>query len=271
MDQRHRKTRWTVLVAVAALALATVGVAYSHWSSQLDATIGVQTGEAGVGWWDIDCGESALPGFQLHAGPGGGDTTARPFGVAPGDAAWAYQGSPMSQGLTQFTKWETNKNVAHAVTDWTLYESQATVHYYGTYPSFYDDCEMEFTNSGSIPIAVPYLVIEGQPGTQLASDIFAEDGHLWVEWSGESPPNPQVDPAVLPPDVVTGSLKVHVEQVAAETTDYSFSLSVCVHNWNEPTVAADDICDLYDMVGGEPISKTTGERVIVIPYPFQGT
>lgn len=268
MTQTQVRLRWAILLAVAAMSLAAAGIVYAHWAATTEATIGIQTGEVGAGWWDVDCGESANPTFQLFPGPGGGDTTARPYGVPPGDAAWYNQGSPFSQKLTQYTKWETNKNVAFAETDWTALEPVASVSYFNTYPSFYDDCEMEFTNAGSIPIAVPYLVIEGADGTTLASDIFAEDGDIWVEWSGETPPNPQVDPIGIPPSIVTGSLKVHVEQTADEGTDYAFEVSVCVHNWNEPTIADDDVCDLFDMEGGQTVSKTTGQPVIVIPAPF---
>ena len=264
MKPMNSRARWALLIAVMTLGLAATGVLYAHWTSTLDATVGIQTGEVGVGWWDVNCSESANPVFGVVPGPGGGDTTARPYGVPPGDEAWANLGSPFSQGGTQYTKWETNKNVAWVETAWEALLPTATINYYNTYPSYYDDCEMEFTNSGSTPIAVPYLVIEGQPGTVLASDIFAEDGHVWVEWSGQAPPTPQLDPA----EVVTGSLKLHVEQVAEEDTDYSFSLVVCVHNWNEPTNVDEDVCDLYDVFDGRPVSKTTGEPVIVIPVPF---
>ena len=267
MVTRKRRPRLVALLAVLALALAASGVLYAHWTAALDATVGIQTGDLGAGWWDIECGESVNPGFQVLPGPGGGDTTARPFGLPPGDAAWADTGSPFSLGMTQYTKWETNKNVAYIQTTWTALEPRAEIDYFNAYPSFYDDCEMEFTNSGSIPITVPYLVIEGDPGTRLATDIFAEDGEVWVEWSANTPPEDQVDP-LPPPTVVTGSLKVHVEQIAEETTDYGFSVVVCVHNWNEPSVVEDDVCDLYDVVGGETVSKTTGERVIVVPDPF---
>jgi hypothetical protein len=247
-------------------SLALAGVLYAHWTDTLEVDGNVQTGEIGAGWFDVSCREPSVEGFQVLPGPGGGDLTARPFGLS-GDTAWVDQGSPFSLKGTRYTKWETNKNVAHLILDWTALEPVATLTYFHTYPSYYDDCEMEFTNTGSIPIAVPYLVIEGPAGASLATDIFTDDGAIWVEWSGETPPEPQIDP--FPPfSVATGSLKLHVEQSALQNARYSFTIAVCYHNWNEPTRAEDDICDLYDVDGATPVSKTTREPVIVVPDPF---
>ncbi len=255
--------RWAILATVVVLALAASGVLFAHWTDTLDAYGQIQTGAVGVGWADVSCVEGSLPGVQVLPGPGGGDLTARPAGL-PGDPSWTDLGIPFRPGLTQYKKWETNKNVAHVSIDYTPLDPVVILSYFNTYPSYYDDCQMEFTNAGSIPIAVPYLVIEGTAGTNLATDIFAANGEVWVEWRGETPPNPQIDPLAI----ATGSLKLHVEQVAQQDTDYSFSMTVCVHNWNEPTEAADDVCDLYDVEGSQPISKTTGDPVIVIPNPF---
>lgn len=260
---RNHNKQWVALLFALAIALSATGILYSHWTDTLEVSADIQTGEVGVGWADVSCVEGSFPGIQVLGGPGGGDVTARPAGLL-GDPAWTNLGNPFRPGLTQYTKWETNKNVAHIAIDFTALNPDATLSYFNTYPSYYDDCQMEFTNAGSIPIAVPYLVIEGSAGTKLATDIFADNGDVWVEWRGQTPPNPQIDPLAI----VVGSLKMHVEQVAEQNTDFSFSMVVCVHNWNEPTTAADDICDLYDVEGSQPVSRTTGERVIVIPNPF---
>ncbi len=125
-----------------------------------------------------------------------------------------------------------------------------------TYPSYYDDCQLEFTNTGSVPIHVPYLVIEPLAGTTLATDLFAEDGDIWVEWAGQ-PTVEQLDP-IPPVSVATTSLKMHVEQLADPESSYGFTVTVCAHNWNEPSTVLDDVCDLY-----EP-----GDGKIVLPDPF---
>lgn len=247
-----------VLLSVSMVTLALAGVLYGHWTDTLEAHAVVDTGEIDAEWSTVRCGESLNPNFQVFVGPGGGDSTATPPDFEAPDE-WAFDVDDESTLGTPFWVWETNKNVAYrAAPVFNADRTEVELTWFNTYPSFTEDCEMEFENTGTMPIGVPYLVIMPGEGTTLASDIFANDGEIWVDWSGGTPPNPQIDPG----EGETASLKLHVEQIAQQdrTGDgaYTFWVQVCYHNWNEPTDVEDDVCDLYEQ----------GDGKIVIPNPF---
>ncbi len=247
-----------VLLSVSMVTLALAGVLYGHWTDTLEAHAVVDTGEIKAGWITVRCVESTFPGVQVTPGPGGGDITAtEPGFVAPPE--WSGPTPDESTAGTPFWVWETNKNVAHRAVPAFLDDNRTVeLMWFNTYPSFTGDCEMEFRNTGTLPIAVPYLVIMPGEETTLASDIFADDGEIWIDWSSGTPPNLQIDPG----ERETASLKLHVEQSAEQdrTGDgaYTFLVQVCYHNWNEPTDVEDDVCDLYE----------EGDGKIVIPDPF---
>lgn len=244
------------LLVVLALALSGMGIVYSHWTDTLVVDGIADTGEVAAGWVGLSCKDGDTPGFQLLPTPTG-DFTVRPPG-SYGDPAWAQEtfGGESNQG-TLYDIWRTNKNVAHlTVAPVQIGDPSITLEWFETYPSYYDDCQLEFRNTGSVPIAVPYLVIEPLDGTTLASDVFANDGDIWVEWGGQ-PTVDQLDP-FTPNDRATTSLKMHVEQLADPESSYGFTVTVCAHNWNEPSTVEDDVCDLYEPDDGK----------IVLPDPF---
>ena len=257
--RRLTKQRLAIFSIGMVFSLVFAGVLYAHWTDTLEVEGIVDTGEIRAEWVTVQGCESQNPDFQVNSHGGGDHTATRPN--YPGQPGWASNPvADTSTGGTDFLVWETNKNVAYF--EGPVFSSDrktVTLTWKNTYPSFFDDCEMEFNNFGSIPIAVPYLVIEAGPDTVLASDMFAEDGDVWVDWTGQTPPNVQIDPEQAAR--IVGSLKMHVEQPAEQGRvgegAYTVSVTVCYHNWNEPTSVEDDICDLYE----------AGDGKIVIPEP----
>ena len=245
------RTKWlrgaTVAVAVAAL-LVGVGLAYAHWRTTTTVDGNVNTGNIETFWTEWSCTDTGTSA----------DLTASPVGwPAPSD--WSHLGTGfIPPGFDpRFEIWQTDRDVATTVLEQPpgLGVDHIAFRIDNAYPSHYEDCEWGLGNIGSIPLAVPYVVIRAlNAETGFASTIFAEDGALWIDFRNGFPLT-----QVNPQQSEHGSFRIHVEQIAEQDANYAFEIAVCMHNWNEPSTSADDVCGLY-----EPHEVLDG-TVIVVP------
>lgn len=228
----------TIGIVVAAI-LAGAGIVYAHWGTSAVVAGHVVTGDVDSHWVEWSCG-----------GAGVDDLTATAVGFV-GPPEWVQLGSNPA-----FEVWDTGRDVANTVIESAMGPRVTDVVFRidNAYPSHYEECEWEIGNVGSIPLAAPYAVIRAlNSETTFASAIFAGDGVLWVA-SSDGIPATQINPQQRK----SGSLRIHVEQIAAQDARYEFEIAFCLHNWNEPSTATDDVCGLY-----EPYDIVEGTVVLV--------
>jgi len=187
-----------LLVFGLVLALASLGVAYGLWSKVLTIEGTVNTGDLNADWNLVSCGE-------LYGWPG-----------------------PFSQG--EFL----GKDVGSVVGTIDPNDHQI-IHFTvnNGYPSYVADCEVEYSNTGTIPVNVVGVTII--PGAGLTNCILTGTqtktltcDQLTVKFvDGISL---QLDPGGEP---FASSLRIHVEQLAKERTSYGFEVGICLAQWNE--------------------------------------
>jgi hypothetical protein len=97
---------------------------------------------------------------------------------------------------------------------------------YNGYPCYWNDCEVEYTIGGTVPVRVQSIEIIPY-GFTLASDYGADDGEIWVKMVDG------LGSQLHPGDESAGSFKVHVEQSAEQLTTYEFDIIIKVVQWNE--------------------------------------
>lgn len=187
-----------IAVVLLVLALTTLGVAYGLWSKVLVVHGTAETGDLDVDWSFISCAE--------------------------------FYGWPTKIGDGEFL----GKDVG-SVTGVIDSQDQQIIHVTveNGYPSYAFDCEVEFMNTGTIPVNIAGFGII--PGTELANCTLTGGtqsktltcDQLTIKFVDNV--GVQLDPE----DEVGSSLRVHVEQLAQQGATYDFDLVVCVAQWNE--------------------------------------
>jgi len=184
------------------LTLATIGVVFGLWSKTLRIEGTVQTGRLHARWDVAICSEFHPWPLSLQTYVAGevlgkdvGHTT---VGVDPND-----------------------NNALNLVIE-------------NGYPSYAIDCEVEYVNDGTIPWIIRGFDIMAVSanlhnctltGTTNAKTLKCDElTVVFVDGVGS-----QIDPG----DLVASSLRVHIEQPAAQGTEYQFKLRICVAQWNE--------------------------------------
>jgi hypothetical protein len=184
-------------------AVAALGVGYALWSKSLLILGTVDTGRVDARWTLATCTE-------FYPWPVGGNS-----GEVEGkDVGWTTtQIDPQDPAVLHVT---INNG----------------------YPSYAVDCQVHFTNSGTIPVfmrgttIIPVSVnltnctLTGNQSKTLDCDELTVK---FVDNIGS-----QFDPG----DELASSLVVHVEQPADQLATYEFEVEVCMAQWNEPATAA---------------------------------
>ncbi|HJX61037.1 MAG TPA: hypothetical protein VJ578_00580 [Dehalococcoidia bacterium] len=190
-----------LLVLGLVLALATLGVAYGLWSKVLTVEGTVNTGDLDAEWELAGC-------FELNGWPG-------PF--SPGE----YLGKDV--GSVEAVIDPTDAQILHFTVN-------------SGYPSYVADCEVEYQNSGTIPVNVVGTTIIPVAGltnctlTGVQSKTLTCD-QLTVEFADGI--GSQIDPD----DGAGGSVRIHVEQLAEQESTYEFEVLICLAQWNEDPTA----------------------------------
>jgi len=187
-----------LLVFGLVLVLASLAVAYGLWSKVLTVEGTVNTGDLNADWDLANCGE-------LYGWPG-------PF------SSGEYLGKEVGS-----VEWSIDPNDAQIL--------HVTVN--NGYPSYVADCEVEYHNTGTIPVNVvgttiiPVAGLTGctLTGTQTKTLTCDQLTVKFVDGIGG-----QLDPGG---DPFASSLRIHVEQLAKERTTYEFEVGICLAQWNE--------------------------------------
>jgi len=186
-----------LLVLTLVLALASLGVAYGLWSKVLSVEGTVNTGDLNADWDLTSCGE-------LYGWPG-------PF----------HQGEFLGKdvGSVDAEIDPADPQILHFTVN-------------NGYPSYVADCEVEYTNTGTIPLNVVGTTIIPEAGltnctltgTQTKTLTCDQLTVVFADGVGL-----QLDPD----DSLASSVRIHVEQAAKERTTYEFDVGVCLAQWNE--------------------------------------
>lgn len=191
------------LLLLLLLALASIGIVYGLWSKVLVIEGTVQTGRVHARWDAAICSEF----FHWPWPPeGNGEVDGKDV------------------GSTTVTVDPNDNNRLLVTID-------------NGYPSYAVDCEVEYVNDGTIPVVIRGTTIIPGPGltnctltgNQTKTLVCDQLTVVFVDGIGA-----QVDPG----DGVGSSLRVHVEQRAAQGAEYTFEVKICVAQWNEPATAA---------------------------------
>ncbi len=197
------KARHAAALSLALLgALAVMAVAYGLWSKTLTIAGTVQTGDLDLNWTFTGCSEHwGWPG-PFHDGE--------------------YLGKDVGSVTAEIDQYD--PEIVHFTVE-------------NGYPSYVADCELEYTNVGTIPVNIiatdiipgPNLTNCTLTGNQTKTLTCDQLTVIFVDGIGI-----QLDPN----DTTADSLRIHVEQPAKERTDYTFDVLTCAAQWNEsPTVA----------------------------------
>jgi len=202
---RERAPPLGALALCLLLTLATIGVVWGLWSKTLSIEGTVQTGRLHARWDGAICSEF----FDWPWPPeGNGEVLGKDV------------------GHTTVSIDPNDNNVLNLVID-------------NGYPSYAIDCEVEYINDGTIPWIIrgfdimavsPNLTNCVLTGTTNNKTLTCDQlTVVFVDGVGS-----QIDPG----DRVASSLRVHIEQPAAQGTEYLFKVRICVAQWNEAATFA---------------------------------
>ena len=184
------------------IALAALGVGYGLWSKLLVIHGTIETGRVDARWTLVTCAE-------FHPWPEGGNDG-------------EFEGKDVGKTIAWID--EVDDQIIHVVID-------------NAYPSYAVDCEVHFTNDGTIPVIVRGTTVVPASGN-LTNCVQA--GNNWKTLTCDQLTVEFVDnlgSQIDPNDKAASSLVVHVEQPADQDASYAFDVLVCMAQWNEPASA----------------------------------
>jgi len=203
MFLRTRRAQVTALVFALVVALASLGIGYGLWYKVLTVGGEVNTGTV-HGYWT---------GAVTTDPPGANDVKDETGARADKDV-----------GMLECTIDGLDPEILHY-----------TIH--NGYPSYYADCEVEWTNDGTIPVKVVALRAgpEGGPLVDIPFDTWVD---LDLNGDGENDINLKLTNGLLtqidPGDDDAYSVWVHVKQTAPQGAVLGFDVEIQLNQWNEP-------------------------------------
>jgi hypothetical protein len=176
------------------IALCLVGASYALWSKWL-------TIDAWIGTDDVDLVFSPFT------------SNLDPLAIPP---AVSLDPKNATARWDKDVGWTTIDGVGEEIINITLHN---------VYPCYYNDLEIEYTNVGSVPVKMQDIIITAN--FTRASAMGANDGQIWIGWHNG------IGSQIEPGDTAGSSLLIHVEQPAAQGTDYGFTIQILFVQWNE--------------------------------------
>ena len=192
MKNRKRTLPLGVLAVGLLGILATIGVVNGLWSKNLVVEGVVQTGDVNIEWHNPTCTDR--------------NPWQDPIGLDPAEPPTTIDGEYKGKDVG----WTVG--TINAADDQVL---DLEVH--NSYPSYMVDCELEFQNTGSIPVNFTGYDFGWSPNlTGCDESVVSNFYVLDCDQITVVVPNHlgQVDPG----DLETGSFKLHVEQPAVQST-----------------------------------------------------
>lgn len=188
------------------IALAAIGVASALWSKTLTISGTVYTGDVDAIW------------------------TA---------ASSSDRNGARDQNLVDGQVVEVDKDVGRL--DCTIDGEDPQILYFTVvngYPSYYADCEGEWTNTGTIPVVVVDLRVDTEcPGVEPTSVPFDGWVDMDLDCDGKFDINFQLTNGLCtqidPGETEANSIKVHVKQDAPQGQELRFTAEIQVNQWNE--------------------------------------
>jgi hypothetical protein len=174
------------------IAMIAVGLSYAMWDKYLYIDGTVYTGEVNAVWTSAVNWDPPAPPVSLDPNP---DGTRKDKDV----------------GSTTVTGVGTQELVV-------------TIN--NGYPSYFNDIQVEFANTGTIPVKIQSVTITAD-NFVLASAYGANDGEIWIDFVNG------IGTQLEPGDDAASSFKFHVEQCAEELATYTFTVAVRLVQWNE--------------------------------------
>lgn len=211
--KRHNRKRMATLLLLVVMTLATTGLSYTLWSEELGVDGTVTTGTLDAAW---------LPFFSFcteqYVNPN--KPVVGPFGVV---------------GFGEY--------LGKDVGSWTLTPEPGddqglilTIN--GAYPYYTLDCQVKYTNTGSVPwhiqglSAVPVspnltncVQIPASPTDN--ENLILDCDQLYVMLIDG------IEDQIHNGQLVSSNLFVQLKQPAAENATYQFAAAICVGQWNE--------------------------------------
>jgi len=190
------------------LVLAALGIAYGLWSKTLTIAGVLDTGRVHALW----------------------------TGASSSDRMYA-----LDQNLVNYppgTVVDTDKDVGRL--DCTIDRTDPEILHFTVvngYPSYYADCQGEWTNDGTIPVKVVALRVAtpcGGPPVSIPFDRWVDldlncDGKFDINFQVANNLCEQVDPGQISAD----SIKVHVKQDAPQGVPLTWTTEIQLNQWNE--------------------------------------
>ncbi len=200
MNVRKRMPPLGAMAVMLMLALASIGVVFGLWSKVLTIDGTVNTGTVHATWSGAICSD-------FHPWPFG-------FGIEPGE----FEGKDVGSTTATPDPGDSN-NLILTVTN--------------GYPSYSTDCEVEFTNDGSIPWKIRGIDIV--PGLNLTGCTVSGNQTVTLECDQLTVVFVDgIGAQYEPGEIAASSIRLHVEQDADQNATYQFQVSVCVAQWSEP-------------------------------------
>ena len=197
------------LVAALLVVLAALGVAYGLWFKTLTISGSIETGKVHALWTSASSSDRA----------GAGDQNL--INYPPGKVVPAPENKDV--GRLDCTIDAVDPEILH----FTVVNG---------YPSYYADCEGEWTNDGTIPVKVVALRVAPEGGTMVdvPFDSWVDldlngDGKFDINFQIANGLCEQVDPE----GIAANSIKVHVKQDAPQNTPLKFDVEIQLNQWNE--------------------------------------
>ncbi|HEY5625996.1 MAG TPA: hypothetical protein VIT93_05870 [Dehalococcoidia bacterium] len=225
-----------LLLMILVIALGTIAVGYGLWSKVLTIEGTVHTGSvaAVLSLEEIDQGDDAQPVEPLFWE---GDSECDADSAANDDCE--VEGKDIGDCTAQLLDGLPNPG-----------PQPLEVTVVRAYPSFHCWVQFNVENTGSIPIRVHQPVIQNPNPNAVTVDVLPPGNHgpaadndsvcyhdnTIHPFTGAAGPtdHPQLEPG----EVAFCLLHIHVEQAADQNAEYSFTASVCTHQWNEEPSAA---------------------------------
>lgn len=208
MKAMRKRGGVTILSLVLLLALLSVGVSYGLWSKTLFIEGTVNTGRVHAKWSNASSSDRT-GALDMNLDPNGNVIE------VPKDV-----GRLICEINTEDPQ----------ILDFTVING---------YPSYYADCEGEWTNDGTIPVKIVALRAgpAGGPIVDIPHDTWVD---MDLNGDGANDINLQVVNGlctqVHPGETEAYSIKIHVKQAAPQNAELKFVVEVQLNQWNEAPI-----------------------------------
>lgn len=204
------------MFAALMVALAMTGTAYALWSKALFIEGYVETGTVNAEF--------------VYAFTDDDESVDDPAKDSLDDGL-----DPAASGIDPKDRYD--KNVAYSEAYINDEDPQiAYVNIYNAYPSYYTTAWFDIVNTGSIPVKIQSVLINGipvMPSEPTGFDLD-DDGDTDVTIHvSEITIGLQIDPWYWNEEVAQMDLDIHVEQGAKQNSNYYFEVEILLVQWNE--------------------------------------